>query len=429
MPALLCSVGGSPEPILHTLRTLRPACVAYVCSVGSRANAEAIQAQLDFSPVADYLELTTHEELGPCYAELRAWLPGWLASQTLAPDDVTVDYTGGTKTMSAALVLAATEVFSNFSYVGGAQRDQAGTGIVLSGHERIHYQANPWRELAVRELDHAATLWATQQYEAVAALLRRAKGQVPREQRPAFDRIIDLARALSNRLDLQLPKAAQALRKLADKLVNQPPPSSASTEKSHTVLLDFCQRAAVRFAGSAALQGPATDPRAQLRELLDNALLTARLGRHDDAAARLYRALELFGQNELSRLTDGAFYLGRLKTETIPPALADFSLFAVTNGLEAAQRGMALENIYRALAHLKHPAGQRAVTDFDGPVSLKTPWRQATQRRNQSILAHGLQPVGQEGFETLAALVADYTGEDTSQVDIEAPVFNAAWFA
>lgn len=427
MPALLVSVGGTPAPILHALQAVRPTHLAFVCSPASRASAENIRDCLDSDISVDFLQLTSHEELGPCYAALRAWLPGWLASRGLTPDDVTVDYTGGTKTMSAALVLAASELFSHFSYVGGTQRDKAGTGTVLPGSENIRYQGNPWRELAVRELDQAGTLWAAQQYAAVVTLLRRAKAQVPVAQRPAFECVIELARALSSRLDLQLPKATQSLEKLAGKLAHITPSPAAA--ESHATLLDFCRRAAARLNDSVALQGPATDPHAQLRELLDNALLTARLGRYDDAAARLYRALELFGQNELARLTDGAFQLGRLKAETLPAALADFASFAGPEGLSLARRGVSLEQVYRALAHLDHPAGRQAVADFDGADALHSPWRQATQRRNQSILAHGVQPVSSEGFAALAALVADYTHEDTTRVELEAPTWVLAWFA
>jgi len=424
MPALLCSVGGSPDPIIHVIRARRPTHVAYFCSSGSRAKAEEIQAQLTFAPASDYLEVEKYEELGPCYAALRDWLPRWLSDRQLKSTDVTVDYTGGTKTMSAALVLAATELFSHFSYVGGTQRDKAGTGVVISGAERLHYQANPWRELAVRELDHASKLWSLQQYDAAAELLRRAKPQVPLEQRRAFERVINLARALSDRLALQLPRASKTLADLAKKLRQRDPISKSSAK-----LLSFCERATFRLAAAHGLNGPAEDPNLQLRELLDNALLTARLGRYDDAAARLYRALELFGQNELTRLTQGAFLLGRLQGVSLPSALVTFGPFQGIDGVAAAQSGVALEGVFRALAHLGHDAGMRASAEIDGPNSLHSPWRQATTRRNQSILAHGLQPVDELGFRTLAALVSSYTGQKLNEVDLEAPEFDFDWFA
>jgi len=430
MPALLVSVGGSLEPILHSVRTHRPSHVAYFCSSGTRDTAEAIQASLSAGatgethpPFPDYLEVGRYEELGPCYAALRQAIPAWLATHAIDPADVIVDYTGGTKTMSAALVLAASELFSNFSYIGGTQRDKAGVGVVLSGSESVHYQTNPWRELAVREFDRAATLWSTGQYQAARGLLRATKKQLPLERRPACERVILLADALDDRLALCLHAAASKFADLAKKLGKQTPPPAA--------LLAYCELAATRLASAHAASGPAADPRAQLRELLDNALLTARLDRHDDASARLYRALELFGQNELARLTGGAFHLGQLakKLTAVPPALATFPPFAAPDGPALARRGIPLEQVYRALAHLGHPAGLRAVAEFDGPEASKSPWRAATQRRNQSILAHGLQPVGPEGFAALASLVADYTGEQTGLPELDAPTWDSAWLS
>lgn len=246
--AALVSVGGSPEPVLRSLRELRPDVVWYFCSGSSRSLAEEIHRHIDGQPLSDFIEIARFEELGPCYVALREALPRLLRHWSVEAGNVTVDYTGGTKTMSAALVLAATEVFANFSYVGGTQRDKAGTGIVLAGTERVHHQPNPWHELAIRELEQSATLWAARQYHAVAALLRRTKSQVPLEQRPAFERCIDLATALDLRLSRQLPQAAALLAKLARKLAKttpdfSPPPSASASPitgavaRSHAALL------------------------------------------------------------------------------------------------------------------------------------------------------------------------------------------------
>src|SRR5437016_928967 len=105
--AVLVSVGGSPAPVLHVLRQHRPAHVWYFCSSGSRQVADAIQAQLDWHPQARFIEVKRFEELGPCYRELRRKIPEIVAETKIKPVEVLVDYTGGTKTMSAALVLAA----------------------------------------------------------------------------------------------------------------------------------------------------------------------------------------------------------------------------------------------------------------------------------------------------------------------------------
>jgi hypothetical protein len=147
------SVGSSTAPVLHVLRQHRPAHVWYFCSAGSRAKADEIQRQLDWHPQARFIEVGRFEELGPCYRELRRVLPKVLAETKVAPGEVLVDYTGGTKTISAALVLAASELFDQFSYVGGEQREKGGLGIVVDGKERVHYQGNPWSDLSCCQPD------------------------------------------------------------------------------------------------------------------------------------------------------------------------------------------------------------------------------------------------------------------------------------
>ena len=77
--AALVSIGGSPAPVLHVLRQHCPAHVWYFCSAGSRVNAEAIQAVLDWHPQARFIEVARFEELGPCYRELRRKIPEILA--------------------------------------------------------------------------------------------------------------------------------------------------------------------------------------------------------------------------------------------------------------------------------------------------------------------------------------------------------------
>ena len=150
--AVLVSVGGSPAPVLFTLLKRRPAHVWYFCSADSRQVADDIHAQLDWRPDRDFIEVERFEELGPCYKELRAAIPALLRKWKVPAAEVLVDYTGGTKTMSAALVLAAIETFDQFSYVGGAQREQGGLGVTVDGREKVFYQANPWSDLAVREI-------------------------------------------------------------------------------------------------------------------------------------------------------------------------------------------------------------------------------------------------------------------------------------
>jgi hypothetical protein len=71
-------------------------------------------------------------------------------------DSVVIDYTGGTKNMSVALALAAIDAGCLFSYVGEDRRTRDGVGTVVSGHEVVHANINPWDHWAIRERRQAA---------------------------------------------------------------------------------------------------------------------------------------------------------------------------------------------------------------------------------------------------------------------------------
>lgn len=409
--AVLVSTGGAPGPVIAILQATRPAQVWYFCSPDSRKTADEIHRALDWHPDRDFIEVERYEELGPCYISLRKAIPDLLARWKVAPDEVMVDYTGGTKTMSAALVLAATECFSRFSYVGGHQRERGGVGVVVEGKEKIHYQTNPWNELAVREAGRVADFWNHGLFEAAASLLRDCAKRVPRPR--LFAALADLAAGLAarNRLDFARAeqlcgKAANALDLLLDGSLGHPLPVLARGAQG---LCTACKEGG----------GPVL-----LRELLDNALRTATQGRYEDAAARLYRAMEMQGQLWLAEATGGAFLNGKLREgRPLPGALADW------DACRPDRRGdvrLSLELCFQALARLDH-AQARIVAEDLARGNPGSRWRQATEKRNTSVLAHGTTPIGAEGFEKMKAIASEFLGFDLDVQANPVPPFEAGW--
>jgi CRISPR-associated protein (TIGR02710 family) len=410
--AALVSVGGSPAPVLHVLRQHRPANVWYFCSVGSRANADAIQAQLDWRPATRFIEVARFEELGPCYRELRRKIPEILTETKVPPAEVLVDYTGGTKTMSAALVLAAAESFQQFSYVGGEQREKAGLGIVLDGTERTHYQTNPWSDLAIREVERARDLWAGCQFEVAAHVLLEVAPKVPHRLR--FQAIADLADALAARHRLGFREAERQLHPLIRqiRLIFEAQPASPLPLAEQT--LQLCQACASDKASDTFL-----------RELLDNALRTAAQGRYEDAAARLYRAMEMQGQLWLNEATAGLFVNGKCKPENADKLPDALKALPFCQPDETGEIRLSLEQTFRALAALGHERARAIVADLD---AKKSRWRAATEKRNTSILAHGVQPIGANGFEEMKQIATDFLGFDLTRETNPIPPLDPRWF-
>jgi CRISPR-associated protein (TIGR02710 family) len=410
--AALVSVGGSSAPVLFTLRQHRPAHVWYFCSAGSRQIADEIHAQLDWHPDRDFIELERFEELGPCYRELRAAIPTLLRKWKVEPAEVLVDYTGGTKTMSAALVLAATEVFERFTYVGGEQRDRAGLGVTVDGKERVLYQSNPWADLAVREVARARDLWVGCQFDAVAKVLRETAPRIPR--RLHCEAVADVADALGMRHRLDF---ASAVKRLGPAVKQLP---ALFDGRDDGGLLAFA-RESLEIC-KACSQGAATAE--FLRELLDNTLRTAGQHRYEDAAARLYRAMEMQGQVWLAEATSGAFCNGRLKDGApLPAALAGLRFCQPDE--ERGEVKLSMEQAFLALHQLGDSRADIVAADL--ALDRKSRWRQATEKRNASILAHGVLPIGEEGFATMKHLATEFLGFNLACEGNPIPPLDARW--
>lgn len=399
----LVSVGGSVAPVLFILREQRPLHVWYFCSAGSRSVADEIHRQLDWHPDCDFIEVERFEELGPCYRELRRALPLLLKKWRIEPGQVLVDYTGGTKTMSAALVLAATEIFERFGYVGGQQREKGGLGVTVEGRERVFYQGNPWSELAVREIERAQYLWAGLAFGNAAETLREAGRRSARKLPLELARLAD-ALASRHRLDFseardKLQRVLKSMELLLDATPGHP-------------LLDAvrCMAELCRKCAPDVADGPTL-----LRELLDNALRTASQQRYDDAAARLYRAMEMQGQLWLSEKTQGLFLNGRCKRERVVELPSTLGELPFCRPDQDGKVDLSLEHCFRALhalgdARVAMVVGDLDLVDARGRTASR--WRQATEKRNSSILAHGVQPIGLDGFETMKQRAEEFLGFD-----------------
>jgi len=394
---LICTVGGTSEPIIAAIRHWNPARVLFVHSSDTKTSAEAVTkvAGLLQAGAWDMVELHDAQDFGDCVRRMRS-LDGqigpWRRKGT--EYDVIVDFTGGTKCMSAALSLVSRRWPCAFSYVGGTERTKGGIGIVVSDKEDIRVTQNPWNALGYQAIEDACLLFDQHAFMPAANLLAEARkaadDNAVRRSLSTFHQLCE-GYGLWDRFQHK-----DAVQRIANVLKN--------VTDLQAVLGSNHSEAVVRVVRQhqQALQQLLAQPRsrAMVADLLVNARRRQHEGRYDDSVARLYRAIESIAQLALAE---------RHKI----PSTDDVALERVPASLRArwaprAENGkllLGLQDAYVLLDELGDSLG-KSFTD----LGLNDPQRSPLTARNQSILAHGFQPVGRNVFDQLWSAAATLGG-------------------
>lgn len=384
---LICTVGGSHQPIVSAINELRPDYVVFVCTDkdpatgqrGSRIQIEGkghcIRAQpKDDKPslpnipaqtglTADQYRVvpTLSDHLDRIYLDCVAAIDD-LGSRF--PDArIVADYTGGTKSMSAGLAMAAVERPDiQLQLVTGSRADllkvQDGSQFADQADcERIRYQ---------RQTEPYRRAWNRYAYsEAVAGL---DEFRPPKGLRDHYTRFRDLSRAFAEWDNFNHRHALSILQPYAPNL-----PDAMKPLIGIAMRLNDDDRPAKRDA-------------ARLLDLYRNAERRAAQGRYDDAVARVYRLIEWSAQWLLQ--TRAGIDTGNVLPEQIP---ADLTLTQHHDG----QWQAGLFNAWQLVRHKTDGAAARFIAEQENTLlnHLKT--------RNGSILAHGFTPIDAQSWQPM----------------------------
>jgi CRISPR-associated protein (TIGR02710 family) len=293
---------------------------------------------------------------------------------------VVVDFTGGTKCMSAALALQARRWPCLFSYVGGTYRNKGGVGVVVSGAEKIVHSVNPWDALGYQAIEDFVVLFDQGAFAAAARLADGAKKLVTREDRKRELSVLEqLAKAFDawDRFD---HRAAAECLKIVEKGANDLR-AVLGKQKGDQVLDEIADLA----SHLGELLGSSRPGRRHVLDLLANARRRKREGRFDDAVARLYRAIEATAQVRLAEVQ------GIESTERVPVAGLPENL---RSRLEARSEDgyvkVGLQDAYALLAALGDSVGAKFRSAGLGERAS------VLSVRNRSVLAHGFERVSEE---------------------------------
>jgi len=390
---MLVSLGGSPQPVLYTLSQQRPEYILFFVSAESASQIQGIIRELPYQcRDFDRILSPSAEILGDCFQALREQLPAKLAQWHLSTDDLMVDYTGGTKSMSAALVLATIEDVHRYSYVGGVERDKAGVGVVIDGRERMWYVQNPWKALAREERKRLRLYVATARYDTALQELQRLLNRVEAEEREFLQAMAFVVEGLR---DWDNFRHRDARNKLGKALSFLKPYARGARQST---LGQFVAEVQENLEFLNRLTSPEGRDESYILDLIANADRRANIeGKYEDGVARLYSCLERGARFRLQR--QRRVSTEDVKADQIPELLrAEFTQKYVDT--RDGKIKLPLFAAYRLLDALGDELGQRFMARQE--EILKT-----LSLRNLSPLGHGENPVGKEGYERFRGVIME----------------------
>lgn len=383
---LLCTVGGSHQPIVSAINQMRPDYVVFICTdkdpasgqPGSRMQIEGkghcikasnqadkptlanIPTQTNLAAESYEIVLTLSDDLDRIYLDCSHAIDALIKRFPSAK--IAADYTGGTKSMSAGLVMAAVERLDiDLQLVTGSRTDlvkvQDGSQFAdRADCERIRYRrlSEPYRRA-----------WNRYAYSEAMAGLNDFKP--PKGMRDDYTRFRELSRAFAEWDNFNHAQALTILQPYAPNL-----PEAMKTYIGMAMRLNDQNRGKREAA--------------RLFDLYRNAERRAAQGRYDDAIARVYRLIEWTAQWLLES------HCGILTSDIKPEQLPE-SMTARSNRDGKIQVG--LFDAWQLIKHKTQGPASRFIQEQENTLLNHT------KIRNASILAHGFTPIRIDEWQTI----------------------------
>ncbi|HLF85860.1 MAG TPA: TIGR02710 family CRISPR-associated CARF protein [Nitrospiria bacterium] len=376
--ALIISVGDNPEAVVLTINSLQPECLCFFVSEDTKGIIDGqIIPKLIMPPKKwDQIETSDSEDLKKCCASLVSGLQGLLGRWGVEPSQLTVDYTGGTKTMSAALLLCTIDASSSYHFTGGREQEV--------------YQVNPWDELQVRASHEAAVVFNKGHYSHAALLFQRIEKRVSGGSKPLYKALVDLSEgyALWDAFDYKggWNKLHSARKALEMATLFGGPPGLKTLVSGLKENMTFLEKIVMGREG--------VKPEIFF-DLLSSAKRRAELDhKYEDATARLYRAFEVLAQIKLS---EKGFNTNDIDLVQLPASLREEFVQRHTSNLDGKVK-ISLDAAYRLLSELGDELGLVFNKNWNNLKIL-------FDARNLSILAHGFAPIKPERYKQLWEMV------------------------
>ena len=374
---LIASVGGSPDPIVSAIRTVQPSHIVFIASpatsgqAGSAAEVPNILARVQDCGASHAVLEVEPDNPERIFLTLRETIED--LRRRFPRQRLLLDYTGGTKSMTAALFQAAVAYELETQFMGG-RRDNLRQ--VTPGTERALRIPIDWI-VAERTEARLRAAWRGFGYAECAAGLEGLLENLGSDENASagVQRLCDL-RDVSRAFDawdrFRHQDAADGLAALSGR---------------HGTLTEW-RGAAARLA---------RDEGARLMDLSHNAGRCAARGRYDDAVARCYRLIEWTAQWHLRR--EHGIDAGEVDWSRVPDRVLARAKLSEQRGRRTLSGLIQTIQLAAALTEAG-PFARFLTAPFPGRMGKTGEGRlkDMLELRNRSILAHGAAPLDEDDW-------------------------------
>lgn len=308
--------------------------------------------------------------------------------------DVAIDYTSGTKAMSAGLTIAGIKLkVGTLVYVSG---DRNTRGTVISGTERLML-LEPNRIYADDLWIRAVELFNKFQYDTCIKIIGEAELLLADEEfQQKLLTLESLAKAYSYWDKFELNKAFEELNRLTRNKFLDAWEAKSRIKKNKAALYQeknniFCKE--------------------RIADLLENAERRGVEKKFDDAVARLYRTIEYIAQYKVNEKgyfkkdERGKVWADDLDIEFLP-SLDLRQKYERYRDFKDNKIKLTLHSLYELLDDLGEEIGRTFKKEMDKKDSKL---KKLLAMRNNSILAHGFGPVSGSTYKEMLSTVKKFT--------------------
>ena len=395
---LICTVGGSHQPIVTAITVEKPDHVYFICTdrdpatntpgsnlqitgkgccIKARFNDDApnlpnipTQAGLNADQFSVYI--TSSDELDQIYSDCNKAIKDALSQFPSAK--IIADYTGGTKSMCAGLVMAAMEYEDiELQLITGSRNNL----VAVNDGDQYRLFVNTKGIQFERLIAPYRQAWTRYAYSEAEDGLKHTAVPQDGELRAQYTRFRDLSRAFAEWDNFNHQTALEILQRYASVLGPRP---------------DF----SCYFDVATRLNNDNHNVReaAQLLDLYRNAQRRAAQGRYDDAIARVYRLIEWTAQWLLR--TQCNIQTGDVKEQDIPEGLT------LTKNHDSGQYQAGLFAAWQLVRFKTKGAAAQFI------VAQENNMRNHIKVRNLSILAHGFEPVRASDWQPIHSWLEEH---------------------